>query len=255
MRGGTLCSKSGLVGGVDGVRGGWVMAATAVAPESSLDILVFQSFSDLWSHAKRRDLLAVTVDIPTGLPGREGRAADREARGKLKPSEKGKRGRTSSVFPAPPLSSLGATTYKKAGELARRSTDKGLTRQAFGLFPKIKEVRSALQPDDFECGAVPRAAEVHPEVSFRFMAGSPMSFHKSLQAGVAERLSLLECHFPDIVDAAVRTSRTGPPHPGLDDVLDAVAAAWTARRLVQEEAARLGGCERDAAGYPMNIWA
>jgi len=231
------------------------MAVTAVAPESSLDILVVQSFSDLWSHASERDLLAVTVDIPIGLPGRDGRAADREARGYLKPSEKGKRGRTSSVFPAPPFSSLGATTYKKAGELARRSTDKGITRQAFALFPKIKEVRSALQSDDFECGVVPRAAEVHPEVSFRFMAGSPMSFHKSLQAGVAERLALLECHFPDIVDIAVRTQRIGPPHPGLDDVLDSLAAAWTARRLIQGKAKRLGGCERDPCGYPMNIWA
>ena len=66
------------------MRGGWVMAVTAVAPESSLDILVFQSFSDLWSHASERDLLAVTVDIPIGLPGRDGRAADREARERFK---------------------------------------------------------------------------------------------------------------------------------------------------------------------------
>ena len=242
------------------MRGGWVIAVTGVAPESSLDVLVFQSFSDLWSQAREKGLMAVTVDIPIGLPDRYGRAADREAREQLKSSEKGRRGRASSVFPAPPLRSLDVDiddedAYQVAGELARRSADKGLTRQAFALFPKIKEVRSALEPDDFECGAVPRAAEVHPEVSFRFMGNRPMSFHKSLQAGIAERLALLECHFPEVVHEAVRTKRTGPPHPGLDDVLDAVAAAWTARRLIQREAIRLGGCEKDGAGYPMNIWA
>lgn len=148
-----------------------------------------------------------------------------------------------------------ACAYKVAGALARRSTGKGLTRQAFALLPKIREVRDALKPSDFGADAQLRAAEVHPEASFAVMAGRPMSFHKSLQAGVAERLALLERHFPDIVDVAVRTKRTGPPHPGPDDVLDAVAAAWTARRLLQGKAKRLGGCEMDSDGYPMNIWA
>ena len=111
-----------------------------------------------------------------------------------------------------------------------------------------------LEGRDFLAGACPQAAEVHPEVSFRDMAGRPMSFHKSLQAGVAERLVLLRCHFPNIVDSTVRTRVCGPPHPGLDDVLDAVAAAWTARRLIHGKATPLGGCEKDPEGYPMNIW-
>ena len=240
---------------MDGVRGGWVMAVTGVESGFPLCISVWGSFADLWSDAHKRGLRAVAVDIPIGLPDTEGRAADREARKTLKPPKKGEPGRASSVFPAPPLCSLDVDAYKEAGELARRSTGKGLTRQAFALFPKIREVRDALKPGDLDPGACPLAAEVHPEVSFGVMAGNPMSFHKSLQAGVAERLAVLEDHFPDVVDAAVRTKRTGPPHPGLDDVLDAVAGAWTARRLIQGEAKRLGGREKDPCGYPMNIWA
>ena len=111
-----------------------------------------------------------------------------------------------------------------------------------------------LEPGAFAAGARTRAAEVHPEVSFASMVGHPMSFHKTRQAGVAERLTLLKCHFPNIVEAAVATEITGPPTPGLDDVLDAVAAAWTARRLVSGDAQPLGGCERDKTCYPMNIW-
>ena len=266
MSGANGVSSWGLVGGVDGVPrrgrstkgkpGGWVMAVSGVVPGSPVEeVSVWCSFADLWSHAREIGLLAVTVDIPIGLPVKEGRAADRKARGMLKSLEKGKQGRTSSVFPTPPLSTLGACTYQEAGQLARLATGKGLTRQTYALFPKIREVRCALGRDDFDSAAVPRAAEVHPEVSCRVMADRPMSFHKSLQAGVAERLALLECHFPNIVDAAVRTLRTGPPHPGLDDVLDAVAAAWTARRMIHGLAKRLGGCEKDPDGYPMNIWA
>ncbi len=138
-----------------------------------------------------------------------------------------------------------------------------MTRQTHALFPKIKDVRCALKPDAFDTRDRPRAAEVHPEVSFRVMAGNPMSFHKSLQAGVAERLALLECDFPNTVDMALRTGITccaaeglsEELTPGLDDMPDAVAAAWTARRLIQGKAQRLGGSEKDPDGYPRNIWA
>lgn len=233
------------------MQGGWVMAVTGAERGSPVrKVLVRSSFAELWSYACQKGLLAVTVDIPIGLPTRKGRRADKEARECLK----GPPSRASSVFPAPPFKSLEACTYEEARELARRSTDKGLTRQTYALIPKIKDVRRALCPDALDPSSRPRAAEVHPEVSFRAMAGKPMSFHKSLQAGVAERLALLERRFPNVLDKAVRTMAPGPPHPGLDDVLDALAAAWTARRLIQKEAKRLGGCEKDPEGYPMEIW-
>lgn len=225
------------------------MAVTGVIPGSPLeDISVWRSFADLWSHAQQRGLLAVTVDIPIGLPGSSVRSADGEARTLLKP------GRTSSVFNSPPLCAIKAESYEDALKRSRDHTGHGLSKQAYALIPKIKDVREVLEGRDFLAGACPQAAEVHPEVSFRDMAGRPMSFHKSLQAGVAERLAALEPHFPNIVDSTVRTRICGPPHPGLDDVLDAVAAAWTARRLIHGDATPLGGCEEDPEGYPMNIW-
>ena len=226
------------------------MAVTRVVPGSPVEeVSAWCSFADLWSHSHQRGLWAVTVDIPIGLPASNVRSADRKARALLKP------GRTSSVFNAPPLCTLGAKSYEDALKWSRDQTGRGLSRQAYALCPKIREVRDVLEVKDFLHGDYLRAAEVHPEVSFQAMAGKPMSFHKSLQAGIAERLELLESHFPNIVDVAVRANVTGPPHPGLDDVLDAVAAAWTARRLIQGKAKRLGGCERDPDGYPMNIWS
>lgn len=257
MSGSNGSSTGGLVGGVDGVRGGWVMAVIGVEPRSQVCISVWRSFADLWSRAHERGLRVVGVDIPIGLPDTTVRTADGEAPALLKP------GRTSSVFNAPPLCTLEADKYEDALKRSRDQTGRGLSRQSYALRLKIKEVRDVLEAKDLLSGACPQAAEVHPEVSFRVMADQPMSFHKSRQAGVAERLVLLRRHFPNIVDAAVWTGIAGcagEGHdkkltPGLDDVLDAVAAAWTARRLIQREATKLGGCEKDPDGYPMNIWA
>ena len=249
----------GLVGGVDGVRGGaWVMAVTATANLSPVrEFSVWRSFSDLWSHAREQGLLFVAVDIPIGLPTRSGRASDYEARLMLK----GDPGRASSVFPAPPICTLAAADYQQALRLAKQHGGKGLSSQAFALLPKIREVRDSLM--DVQ-DALPRVVEVHPEVSFGSMAGGPMRFHKSYQPGVVERLAVLGRHFPNIVEAALLRGITTRPvsgeegrkplAPGLDDVLDAAAAAWTARRLALGRARRLGGSAEDENGFPMSIW-
>ncbi len=250
-------SDSGRVGGVDGVSGGWVMAVTGVNPGSPVEAMgVWRSFGELWIAARQIGLLAVTVDIPIGLPCRGSRSCDQEARLRLKgcPGPPKHPGRASSVFPAPPRCALEAREWEEALALARGCTGKGITKQSFALFPKIREVRDALGPSDFRPSGRPRAAEVHPEVSFQEMAGCPMWFHKSRQAGVTERLEQLEAHFPNVVDATVRTKRVGPPHPGVDDLLDAVAAAWTARRLISGDAKPLGGHQTDQTGFEMSIW-
>ena len=41
----------------------------------------------------------------------------------------------------------------------------------------------------------------------------------------------------------------------LDDLLDAAAAGWTARRMAAGTAMILGQGELDETGYPMAIWA
>ena len=38
------------------------------------------------------------------------------------------------------------------------------------------------------------------------------------------------------------------------DMLDAAAAAWTARRIASGDAERLGNDETDEGGFPMSIW-
>jgi predicted RNase H-like nuclease len=96
-----------------------------------------------------------------------------------------------------------------------------LTRQAFGLRAKIREVDAWLP------SASRRVVEVRPEVSFAELAGRPLLYGKSTWAGVEERRRLLEAvGLGPASDLGVAGQRAG-----VDDVMDAAVAAWTAARV------------------------
>ena len=255
MNNGLVFTTTGmeLVAGVDGVTGGWVMAVTGAERGTQVEFLVRHSFQDLWADAQARRLLVVGVDIPIGLSGVGRRTADIQARARLG----GQRQR--SVFHAPAHCTVTARNHSEAYECNRRAGHK-LSPLALSLLPKIREVRDAGRPDSYVNDARPRLAEVHPEVSFTVLAGAPMPFPKKNpkdstdRRGAEQRLAVLTDHFPNIADA-MRAPLASTPKVALDDVLDAAAAAWTARRIASGEAMCLGEGEFDETGYPMNIWA
>jgi predicted RNase H-like nuclease len=124
------------------------------------------------------------------------------------------------MFAAPCRAALAAKNHADASARNLRVTGRGLSQQAFGIVPKIREVDDAITP---ECRQW--AYEVHPEVCFWAMAGGrPMTHRKKIAAGVNERLALLRTVFPDIDRHLLRR----PSGVGKDDLLDAAAAAWTA---------------------------
>ena len=260
---GDCAVESKQVAGVDGAAGGWVMAVTGAEDGSPVEFSLWDSFAELWAEARLRPLAAVGIDMPIGLPNTSVRSADLAARRLLGP-------RRSSLFWSPPAAALGASDYDEANRASREHLDMGLSKQAYNLLPKIREVRSVLVPADVSDLATPRAVEVHPELSFAVMAGAlrsssgknsmpsvPLTHPKRHQAGVAERLTLLGACFKGITESAVLRPLAGPPHPGLDDLLDAAAAAWTARRIAAGNAVHLGASDGlapvDDAGYPLTI--
>ena len=91
--------------------------------------------------------------------------------------------RRSSDFPTPPRAILEAPTYDEALALAQALGGPGISRQSFALAPKILEVDAAASSDD-------RIVEVHPEVSFRAMAGHPIDFPKQSWNGLLFRRQL-----------------------------------------------------------------
>jgi predicted RNase H-like nuclease len=180
----------------------------------------------------RFDLIG--VDMPIGLPDTPLRAADREARRFLAH-------RRSTVFDVPTRAVLAATSHTEANATSRRLYGRGISVQAFHLFPRIREV------DALDAAALARQlVEIHPECAFARMAGAPLPPKRSA-AGRDARLALVEA----FVGLQVRDSRL--PGARSDDVLDACAVLWSARRFAAGTAVTFGDGSYDARGLPMRI--
>lgn len=96
-----------------------------------------------------------------------------------------------------------------------------------------------------------RVVEVHPECSFRLMAGEALSHHKKSYNGMMLRKALLE---NEGIAIPVELEQIGGV--AVDDVFDAAAAAWTAHRYAIGKARSLPPCElwQLEGKRPIAIW-
>jgi predicted RNase H-like nuclease len=225
------------VTGVDACASGWVAvtlpptAADAASTPASPLVAVAPTLDGLSLQG------VVGIDMPLGLLGNGWRVADVLARQAL-----GRRGVT--VFAIPPRPVWRPPTYAAANQACRELTGKGLSAQTWGLRGKLLEAdayrrQSAErlhEPHPEEADAYRRASparlyEVHPELAFAAIAGAPLAASKHTEAGVALRRNLLAQ-----VGITVPAKVTGA---GVDDLLDAAAVAWSARRIAAGRAVTL----------------
>lgn len=226
------------VGGLDGCVGGWVLVTASSEEWGETEVQVVADLAMVWTMLEGGQLAALGIDMPIGLAESHPRPCDVEVRRRLGP-------RSSSVFPAPARAVLAATSYREACDLSAAACGKRLSRQLFNILPKIVALDLLITPQVQE-----RVFEVHPELSFSAMAGRPMSHYKRTREGRDQRLALLRKEFVD-VDARLSAR---PRRCAVDDVLDAYAVAWTARRWLAGESVRLGG-ELDSRGLRMEVIA
>jgi predicted RNase H-like nuclease len=221
---------------VDGCRAGWVAFKVEVPSlTTSVDVVVLPELL----NSRSADLLCLAIDIPIGLLDCS-RACDNAAR-KLLGQPRG-----TSVFAAPCRAALSAITHAAASQINREKTSRGLSQQAFGIIPKIKQVDDAIRA---ECQRW--VLEVHPEVCFWALnQRQPMAHNKKTREGAAERIALLRQVFPEIE----RHLANRPPRVGADDLLDAAAAAWTALRWNRNETESVCSPERDPRSLATTIW-
>jgi predicted RNase H-like nuclease len=230
----------GYVVGVDGCPGGWVSARYDLA-SNSLTLRVYSSFADIL--AAYLDAPCIAVDIPIGLEEGRPRQADVEAHKVLGP-------RKSSVFSSPDRRLVEVAAYADANARSRLLLDKGISRQAHAIYPRVAEVNGLLSPRLQE-----RVVEVHPEVCFWALAGgAPMAHPKRTPEGFEERRALLASAFPG-ADVPSRSDARHLARPAVpDDILDAIVAAWTARRFARGEAGRMPDPPpTDSAGLRMEM--
>ena len=234
------------VAGVDGCKNGWAVVEINLG-SGEARVRVVARVEELLECPELR---VIVVDIPIGFPciaKTGGRACESEARNAL-----GK-GQTSRVFSSPARPALDAENYNQAREANRKhhACGKGISRQCFCLFPKMREV-DALMPD-----AQGRIVECHPELCFWAMNNQkPIEESKKTPAGRKVRTDILKRN--GFADSFLRgpMPRKNEIVAKRDDFLDACAAAWTACRIArgQAEVMPRDGGPKDAKGVKMEMW-
>ena len=221
--------------GVDACKGGWIAVALRDGRGAQACYLPgIEALADAIPDAE-----AVAIDIPIGLPLTGWRAADIEAKAILGP-------RRNSVFFTPVRAALEAPDHATASKLSLELTGEGMSQQSFALRRRIFEVERWLP--DAPCPVW----EVHPEVSFTFLMGASASASKRSWSGMIERRNAL-------LDAGIDlegVSGAAGVQAAVDDMLDAGAAAWTAKRLLEGTAHSIPNPpEFDTSGRAIAIWA
>jgi predicted RNase H-like nuclease len=232
----------GLVGnrrvlGVDACKRGWI----AIAVEDAVSGAYFaEDIGALIARAQADGPVAViAIDMPIGLPDRGYRQADVLARAAIGPL-------WPSVFMTPVRQALLAPDHPAASAINRELAGHGISVQAFGLKSKLFQVERWVRQTPI------RVVEIHPEVCFARLAGSPLTARKSSWAGAERRHALL---------AAAGISIAGDlggagAYAGVDDVLDAGAAAWAARQVLHDHAKPIPDPpEIFSDGWPCAIWS
>jgi len=188
--------------GIDGCPSGWIAARF----DGSFSFITSDRLEDLV-----KDDITV-VDIPFGLINTYPRPADVGARNHLRAF-----GKATSVFPSPLRPVLDCDDYPTANALSRSLCGKGLTKQTYMLFDRIRQAEALAATHAFYEG--------HPELSFSIWSGTALPPKRTYE-GASVRLELIQAHWPSFELPVI-------PGAAANDILDAVALVWTAQRIIE----------------------
>ena len=207
------------IAGVDGCKAGW-LAIHQDLTSGDITSEVRSSGDQLINQSITPKVLA--LDIPIGLTDSGPRQCDIVARKMLGQP------RGTSVFPAPIRPAVKALDRREADSISRSVDGKGVSAQAFGLYPRIRDIDEIIRSNEEASGYI---CEVHPELCFMaWNDGEPIQESKKSHAGMSIRLKLAKSHFGMEAVSAVR-QRHSQSQVADDDIYDAFAALWTAERI------------------------
>ena len=266
--------------GVDGCKAGWFWFRLPVLPSGPIAWGIVDTLKAFFDRKDRTtgdegsvltapangDLML--VDIPIGLPMEEHRHSafrecDKVARDFLGYPRK------LSVFHVPTRAVLEAlicqpTRTKDDARNARLRLAKkrlasdrgGISNQSLAILEKIREA-DALMQGLRDSGARATVRETHPEVCFWALGGKPMEHSKKKREGRRDRRKVLTDRRPDsgaAIDGAL--GKFLRREVAEDDILDAMACAVTAARILEDgNALRTLPAKPpcDSKGSPMEI--
>jgi len=223
--------------GADACRKGWVGVAIGLDAAHAYFGRTIRELVALAEAEGRIDVVA--IDIPIGLADKGRRQADVLARRLVGP-------RWQSVFMTPVRDALLANDHAAAVVINRQLAGEGISRQAFGLKTKILEIEGWVKEENRS------VIEVHPEVCFATMAQGPLLSRKKTVAGAEQRRLLLDAAGVRLTNELALAGVVA----AVDDILDAAAAAWTARRYACGQAKSMPLTpEMFSDGIRCAIWA
>ncbi len=237
------------VAGVDGCRAGWLSVLRDLTGTAPPQLILLPRFSDIL--VSDIDAAIIAVDMPIGLPETicgPGRVAEQAVRPLLGD-------RQSSVFSIPARAAVMCDDYREACReaLLRSEPPRKVSKQAFNIFPKIREIDSLMTPE-----LTGRIFEVHPEVAFwRLNGKEPMALPKKIRnrpnpAGLDERRSLLQ----GLGYGREFLKQIPPRGAGPDDLIDAAVCAVIAERIARGKATPMPDPPgRDGRGLSVAIWS
>jgi len=233
---------SSCVIGVDGCRAGWIFAVRL--PQSGeTSVAIADSLASILD-GPGRDAACVIVDVPIGLADFGGRVCEAQARQLIG-------SRRSSVFSSPRRPMLDFDHYEDANAYGKMNGG-GLSKQCWGIFPKIREADAVMTPD-----LQNTVCEGHPELAFTRLRGAPCAYPKRTKEGERERRDALLGEGIAMIDDLHEGLRRDYPKKSAfsnDDFYDACALSLTATARVEGVAWRLGDGARDRRGLLMEIW-
>lgn len=226
--------------GIDGCRAGWVVA---YRDGSEVSLVIIAQLSDI--NALLHPNASVMIDMPIGLTdGHSVRDCDALAREHLRPY------RSSSVFGVPARQVTRCTDYQHANSLSRELSGKGISKQAYYLFPKIRELDDWLMSGERQG----RWSECHPEVAFASLnGGEALMESKKTESGNQVRQKLLAelGEIQPAIETALATYRRKDVLA--DDLLDALVCLLTAERRPDDRQHLPEGAPVDGRGLTMEI--
>lgn len=232
------------IAGVDGCPGGWL--CIVLEPDTgTFRVSLFRLATELLAHDPFIQVMA--IDMPIGLASNGRRRCDELARNLLG-------NRHVCVQNAPIRPALYAPSRLAASAVTQATVNRQVGSNEWALYPKIINLDLAITPLHQRW-----CFEIHPEVSFySWNNGAPIQDEKDSDPGRQVREALIDAAWPNVrmdLLASLQQQGISREHYSLDDLNDAFAAVWTARKILQGQAQRIPEAQEiDARGLRMEMW-
>jgi len=228
--------------GIDGCRGGWILATFTDGEEKIQVINNNDALIVAFNYYDR-----VLIDMPIGLEDQQyTRECDRLLRKRLGAKY------SSSVFSPPIRQALNTSSYQEASVTSFKQTKKKLSLQAWNITPKIIFIDALLQEKhEFKT----KVLESHPELLFQELNRGIIPQKKNSKEGIQRRLELLSAEelFADdffrIIKEKHKRSEVRE-----DDILDSMVLAYYAKQSIKKGIKTIPlEVEYDSKGLPKAI--